>query len=560
MARMVPFPMLPTTSTAERRLFEGFMEQLDDDYVVYHSVDWVLGGEPTPIQGEADFVIAHPDDGVLVLEAKGGTLTYEPDRRTWSQGGRDGVHRLKEDPFHQARDEMHSLVTILESRPGWARWRPSYGYGVAFPDGVYDHDAHPAAPAAYAIDRGDMDDLANRVRQIMRAWKRPGRTFGDAGMHALADALGYRVEIRTPLRLLFHEEDKKIVELTDEQAFIRSYVLHRRRAAVTGPPGAGKTVLAIGVARHTAESGKRTLLTCFNKRLADHLIVSTEGQANLHVAHFHGLAMELAREAGLEVAPPTGNDDRTWFEETLPGLLEEAARRLGPRYDAIVVDESQDFRAWWWPALLATHKDPDEGTLYLFGDDSQNLYGGGDLPVTEDDILPPLPNNLRNTSSIHGFVSVFFDAEGPGAGAAKGPRGLPVEVLDYDDEDELVRLVDVVITNLLEEEQLTPDDVVVLTPGGASKSRLWARRDLGRNRLSDHPEEGAVLWSTVHSFKGLERPVVILAEIEDRGVDEIAPYLRVGGTRAQHQLIVVAEHEAARVIRKRASIRHRATR
>ena len=325
-------------------------------------------------------------------------------------------------------------------------------------------------------------------------------------------------------------------------------------------PGAGKTVLAIGVARHIAESGKRTLLTCFNKRLAEHLVASTEGQANLHVAHFHGLAIELAREAGLDVTEPDGNDDRTWFEETLPGLLEEAARRLGPRYDAIVVDESQDFRPWWWPALLATHKDPDEGTLYLFGDDSQNLYGGGDLPVSEDDILPPLPNNLRNTSSIHGFVSVFFDADGPGAGEAKGPRGSPVEVLDYDDEDELVRLVDVVITNLLEEEQLTPDDLVVLTPGGASKSRLWARRDLGRNRLSDRPEEGAILWSTVHSFKGLERPVVILAEIEDRGLEEIAPYLRVGGTRAQHQLIVVAEHDAARVIRKRASIRHRATR
>jgi hypothetical protein len=560
MARMVPFPMLPTSSAAERRLFEGFMEQLDDEYVVYHSVDWVLGGDPTPIQGEADFVIAHPDDGVLVMEAKGGTLSYDPATRTWTQGGREGTHRLREDPFHQARDEMHSLVTILESRPGWPRWRPSYGYAVAFPDARYDEDAHPGAPAAFAIDRGDLDDLAGRVRTIMRAWKHPGRAFGAPGMHALADALGYRVEIRLPLRLLFHEEDKKIIELTDEQAFIRSYVLHRRRAAVTGPPGCGKTVLAIGVARHIAESGRRTLLTCFNTRLAHHLIASTEGQANLHVAHFHGLALELAREAGLEIAGPADDDDRTWFEETLPGLLEEAARRLGPRYDAIVVDESQDFRPWWWPALLATHKDPDEGTLYLFGDDSQNLYGGGELPVTPEDILPPLPNNLRNTSAIHGFVSVFFDADGPGAGEAKGPSGIPVEVLDYADEEELVRLVDVVITNLLEEEELTVDDIVVLTPGGASKSRLWVRRELGRNHLTDHPEEGAVLWSTVHAFKGLERPAVILAEIEDRGIEEIAPYLRVGGTRAQHQLIVVAERDAARAIRRRASIRVRSSR
>src|SRR5512143_3376525 len=112
MARMVPFPMQPTESSAERRLYEAFLEQLDDAYVVYHSVDWVLGprrrGGP-PEQGEADFVIAHPVDGVLALEAKGGELGYDAQRRSWYQVGRSGRHDL-EDPFHQARDEMHALM------------------------------------------------------------------------------------------------------------------------------------------------------------------------------------------------------------------------------------------------------------------------------------------------------------------------------------------------------------------------------------------------------------------------------------------------------------------
>src|SRR3712207_6595379 len=135
MARMVPFPMLPTESSAERRLYEGFLEQLPDEYVVYHSVDWVLAGRRVrrPERGEADFVIAHPGDGVLAVEAKGGELAYDPDTRRWTQGGRSGVHLLKEDPFHQARDEMHSLVRILEARDGWDAWKPSYGYAVAMP-------------------------------------------------------------------------------------------------------------------------------------------------------------------------------------------------------------------------------------------------------------------------------------------------------------------------------------------------------------------------------------------------------------------------------------------
>jgi AAA domain len=554
MARMVPFPMLPTDSSAERRLYEGFLAQLDESFVVYHSVDWVLSGRhDAPEQGEADFVIAHPDLGVLVVEAKGGQLRYEPQRRLWFQRGRSGEHALKEDPFHQVRGEMHSLMRILEAQRGWERWRPSLGCSVALPDVIYVEDAHPGAPTDDVIDHDDLDRLEARVAEIMRRWRRSGRTFGIEGMHALSMALGYRTEYRTPLRLTFDEEDKRILELTGEQAYLRSFVLHRRRAAVTGPPGAGKTLLAVSVAQHLADSGKRTLLTCFNKRLAEYLRHCVGDHAGLHVAHFHGLCTEVAREAGLDTTPPTpGTPDRVWFEQRLPDLLEEGARALGARFDAIVVDEAQDFRAWWWPALLALHVDPDEGVLYLFSDDSQNLYGGGELPVGPDDVLPPLPSNLRNTRAIHEFVSVFFDAEGGDAGTSKGPAGRPVEILGYQDEDELIRLLDAVLANLLDDEEVVPEDVVVLTPPGREKSRVWARRtDLAHVRLVDEPEEGAVLWSTVHGFKGLERAVVVLAEVGDRHAEDLDPYLRVGASRARNQLVVIAADPVAADIRRR---------
>jgi hypothetical protein len=544
---MVPFPMLPTESSAERRLYEGFLEQLDETYVVYHSVDWVLAGG---VQGEADFVIAHPEAGVLVLEAKGGRITYDPGRRRWSQRGRSGSHDLDEDPFHQARDEMHSLVRILEAQPGWERWRPAYGYGVAFPDGTYDHDAHPGAPARCAIDRDDLDRLAERVVEVMAEWFRAGRRFGAEGMDAVAMALGYRVAIRTPLKLAFDEEDRRIVELTDEQSYLRAFVLHRRRAAVTGPAGSGKTILATEIAKHLALSGKRTLLTCFNVKLADALRATTEGVPNLHVVHFHGLCVELAREANVSTERDPSVDDETWYAERLPEALELAARVLGPRFDAIVVDEAQDFRAWWWAALLATHREPDAGPLYLFGDDEQNLYLGDGLPVAPDDVLPSLPHNLRNTQRIHEFVSVFHDA---GDAQGRGPEGRAVEVLDYADERELVRLVEVVLLNLIDAEAVPAEDVVVLTPGGKDVSVLWKRRRIGRFTLSDRVEPGTVLWSSVHAFKGLERPVVILAELATGHTRvDLDTFVYAGGSRARSHLIVLAEREAARELRERA--------
>jgi hypothetical protein len=545
---MVPFPMLPTESSAERRLYEGFLEQLGPEYVVYHSVDWVLAGKRGPNEGEADFVIAHPVEGLLVLEAKGGRLRYDASTRRWSQSGRTGSHVLDEDPFHQARDEMHSLKEILSAQEGWSRWMPSYGYGVAMPDGAYDADAHPAAPHEVVIDRADMDRLGERVREVMRYWYRASRTFGAEGMDRLARALGFTVEIRTPLKFEFDEEDRKIVELTDDQAWILSFVTHRQRAVVTGPAGSGKTLLAIQIARRLADAGRPTLLTCFNKRLAEYLQTSTGGVANLDVAHFHEVCVRTARQAGLTLPPGSAEAGSQYFERELPALLADAVEKLGPRYDGIVVDEAQDFREWWWPALLSMHRHPDDGPLYLFADDNQNLYGGA-LPIVDGDTrCPPLPVNLRNTKAIHDFVSVFYEG-GPRA-TAKGPPGRPPEILGYEDDDDLVHLLAVVLHNLIDGERVPVDDIVVLTPSGKGKSRLRARERVNGFRLSDTVEPGAVLTASVHGFKGLERPVVILAELGDKHVEDLASYVYVGGSRARNHLIVLAAEPTARRLRE----------
>jgi hypothetical protein len=547
--------MLPTESSAERRLYEGFLAQLSEEYVVYHSVDWVLAAPSQaqgPIQGEADFVIAHPVDGLLVLEAKGGEVTFDPTTRRWSQAGRGGRHRLDEDPFHQARDEMHSLIEILSHRPGWERWRPSYGYGVAFPDGMYEHDAHPAARADWAIDRDDMHRLAERVSNIMRAWRHPGRRFGSEGMGALQDALGLRVEIRTPLKLRFDEEDRRIVELTKDQSYVLSYVTKRHRAAIVGPAGSGKTTLAIQVAKRLAESGKRTLLTCFNWRLAEYLRTETAGTHHLDAHHFHELCRVVSKEAGLTVPPEPADEQaaKTYFERTLPGLLDEAADRVGPRYDAMVVDEAQDFLPGWWQALMRLHARADDGYLFLFADSNQNLYGG----ITPEDMVDltlPLPANLRNTKPIHEFVSVFFRGEDRPEG--RGPSGRPVEVLAYRDSDDLVRLLALVLKNL-EQEDVPLSDIVVLTPARAAKSVLRQQGRVDGYELSGEPAEGKVLTCTIHGFKGLERPVVILAEIGERHADDLARYLYVGGSRARSHLIILATEPVARELRALAGV------
>jgi ATP-dependent exoDNAse (exonuclease V) beta subunit len=186
--------------------------------------------------------------------------------------------------------------------------------------------------------------------------------------------------------------------------------------------------------------------------------------------------------------------------------------------------------------------------LYLFADDNQNLYGGA-LPVENVEVCPPLPRNLRNTRRIHEFVSVFH--RGDPDPESRGPEGREVDILGYEDHAGLRRLLAIVLRNLAEE-QVPPEDIVVLTPSGRNKSRLRAEPRVDGFRLTEGPEPGAVLATSVHAFKGLERPVVILAELGDKHLEDLDRYLYVGGSRARNHLIVLATDPVARELRRRA--------
>ena len=205
----------------------------------------------------------------------------------------------------------------------------------------------------------------------------------------------------------------------------------------------------------------------------------------------------------------------------------------------------------WWPALLAMHRHPDDGYLYLFADANQNLYGGS-LPIGDEDRIGPMGHNLRNTKQIAEFVSVFFDGEEKPA--SKGPSGRPVEVLGYEDDDALLRLTATVLRNLVDGERVPLEDIALLTPSGTGKSRLRSHAEIGGYRLSETVGPGTLLATSVHGFKGLERPVVILAELGDKHEEDLRRYLYVGASRARNHLIVLATEGVARELRRLAGV------
>jgi len=546
MARMYPEPMHPDTpSRAERKLYAVFQRQLPDDFVVFHSVCWQVRDTKSGVRdGEADFVVAHPDFGILIVEVKGGHILYDGQTGQWFSNG----NRVK-DPFEQGREGKYSLLDKLKEMPYWRdRWIP-IGNAVAFPDVTVKGDLRFDAPRELILDASDMADLAAWVDRALRYLQRQepeDHPLGARGVGELITLLTPSWDLQPLLCTEIEQERRELIQLTEEQFTMLDFLGRHRRAAISGCAGSGKTTLAYEKARRLADQGFQVLLTCYNVALASFLAGDDDKPANVHIANFHHLADELVQQAGL----PTGPYNSEYFDQILPERLMEAVDILGSQFDAVIVDEGQDFRDNWWVPLQCLLHDPDRGIFYVFFDDNQNLYRTAqNIPL---ELAPfALTRNCRNTRRIHQVVMQFYRSDQ--TPLAQGPLGRPVEVRTYVHVGGLKRALSRVLHRLVAQEGVSPKDIVILTPRGRERSHLWRMGPVGNFQLADQRSSGSgeVFCSTVHSFKGLESPVVILAEIEPYGALDLETVLYVGCSRACNHLVVLASERLSEDVGQR---------
>ena len=89
------------------------------------------GGET---DGEADFIVVHPDKGFLFLEVKGGRIEYNPASSRWTSRDRNGILFNIKDPMNQALACKHQYIKRLKKVPGWPDRYIRFRHGVVFPD------------------------------------------------------------------------------------------------------------------------------------------------------------------------------------------------------------------------------------------------------------------------------------------------------------------------------------------------------------------------------------------------------------------------------------------
>jgi len=156
---------------------------------------------------------------------------------------------------------------------------------------------------------------------------------------------------------------------------------------IKGPAGSGKSLVLAARAANLIAEGKDVLVVSFNITLWHYLRDMVErglhgrrGIGSVTYNHFHGWCRDICEETGRENEYTALRDSRTLgqlLNEDLPRL---AARRIDDpqgadlqRYDAIIVDEGQDFLPLWWNVLRKVAR---AGAEYLLAADAtQDIYG-----------------------------------------------------------------------------------------------------------------------------------------------------------------------------------------
>ena len=535
------FPEDRKNEHAEKKVFEA-LKTVADRYDIFYSRKFVGAGEGKKPEYEIDFIIAIPEKAILCLEVKGGAINYDGMADRWTQNGRSMDKR----PDSQASAASHALTRQFSSEVS----QMPVGWGLCFPDCQIQHDVpFPASiDPNQVIDEASLLHIDSALPGVFDFLKRqnPGREGARHWQYSslkqqLLRGLGFVQLLGTKIKY----QEKRFVELTEQQLDMFQRFAANDNLLISGPAGSGKTILAKTAAQDLVNEGKRVLLMCYNRTLANKIRYEFSKREELiEVKTFHSLAREIitTHDAGWWESHSKGASSDFW-EMDVPAKMLECLPSYSKRFDALIVDEGQDFKEFWFELIFQLV--PSDGKRLVFLDRMQNIFGHyTTVPASVPFIKYDLRENCRNTREIVSYLSNLLGEEIPSFSGS--PQGAGVVIETFKNSLEQQKFVLDEIKSLIKEHDITASQILLLLNSTKAESCLGNTTKAGSLAIQSLDNKGrmnndSIQYTTINTFKGLEADVVFVLDTHLISDSQRMEKLYTEASRARHKLYLLGE-------------------
>lgn len=549
MAIMIPDVPKEFDAKSHEGIMFDELNQLSEEYYVFHSFEIVTLKGNQVLESETDFVVFHPQKGIICLEAKAGQVKYE--NGYWQYGS---GKRMKHDgPYIQAkRNKWYLKEYMVDHGLEYECNNCKKLHAVWFPDVPETNFKGSNLPGEGDIritltsdSFGHIQDCIDKIFDF-NGQDRCTTNLSEKSVQKILERVLAPSFNLISLQQVEQERNKNVFKrMLREQVALLNYLEEQNNAIINGLAGTGKTVMAVEKARRHSEKDEKVLFLCYNAFLNEHL---RKTYPYPHVSYYTiaGLSQKFCEKLDYKVLQDKLTE--MYLEGSFP-------------YQHVIIDEGQDFGKEEIDEveiieLLRENTIENEerkGTFYLFYDKNQMVQSKKVPKYIEDaDCKLTLYRNCRNTENI-ALASLRF------LGADKAPKLYPDAVIGD--------LPEIGFCNTKEETiELLNSEIDKYIDAGYNSITILTCKTEENSIIAEccsdskyNYKRGYVKLTTCRKFKGLESDVIIVVDIDkETFADEGEQLMYVGTSRARFKLsciVNISETDCLCLMEKR-EIKH----
>ncbi|MFW9948929.1 MAG: UvrD-helicase domain-containing protein [Candidatus Thorarchaeota archaeon] len=568
----------PETATEGERSFYNRLEQAfeNEDHLIAYFEPEIRGKRP-------DFLLISPKFGIFIIEIKDyleSNLKVLTKSGKWEIDNENGFPEMVDNPF----DQIYQYWRVIKDGVNKCHFPP-------------DVDI-PIQCIVVFSNISKMSDHAKSIKELA-----PNRiipcfkediTRNEKFYSFLSDLIPSNLDIseemfnairgnviptcRLPstkqsdlMEYFSYEDQVKLIDIEQERLARELGEGHR---LIFGVAGSGKTILLVARARILAKkhTNWKILILCYNRLLKSmlfNMLNPLDYEADITISTFHSWAASYILNSknyfktlylnGKNTAEKEGKITE-FFRDFVPDILMQLIMSQGEdkrQYDAILIDEAQDFDQSWFKPIVKV-LNPETNSLLITCDGLQGIYdrkkfhwsevgiqAKGRVKRFEKSYRIPIEIGLVAQATLPKRLKDLIDKYDEFLSTKEfvGNHGSVEIILSQNREEEYETLSEKISRFLT-----NPQEILILFKYNLEKKDYnhplfdyLKKNNIQWKALKDHNfSSPGLLIGTLHGTKGLESDTIIIPEVDTYVSDKDRQLLYVGMTRSRKKLILSA--------------------